>query len=257
LAETLTEPLSYSRITTYNECPKKFELKYIQKLETPPHWYFSYGKSIHSVLERLLSCHMGVDGLLYAADTSLFPTSLAQLLDEVWLTEGYADQSDQEKRRREALHVLTAFFPVFQSTWPQMLYAEHLINTELDGIPFTGIVDRIDRVDDGLLRVIDYKSSKPREASTLTSHRFQVALYAAALGEQDEFRRHRFILQTYYLRENLKAEMDEGSEICIARARQVLAKAAGKILAGDFRARRSRRCFACDFRDVCPVFRNS
>jgi putative RecB family exonuclease len=257
VAETLTEPLSYSRISTYNECAKKFELKYIQKLETPPHWYFSYGKSIHAVLEKLLSCHMGKDGQLYSNDMALFPTSLAQLLDEAWLTDGYTDQADQEKRRREALRVLTAFFPVFQSTWPQMLYAEHLINIELDGIPFTGIIDRIDRVDDGLLRVIDYKSSKPREASTLTSHRFQVALYAAALGQQDEFREHRFILQTYYLRENLKAEMNEGSEACISRARQVLTKAASRILSGDFRAKRSRKCFVCDFRDVCPVFRSS
>ncbi|MHB8070911.1 MAG: RecB family exonuclease [Candidatus Cryosericum sp.] len=257
MAETLTEPLSYSRISTYNECPKKFELRYIQKLETPPHWYFSYGKSIHAVLEKLLSCHMGTDGQLYGDDTALFPTSLSQLLNEVWLTEGYADQLDQEKRRREALRVLTAFFPVFQSTWSQMLYAEHLINIELDGIPFTGIVDRIDRVDEGLLRVIDYKSSKPREASTLTSHRFQVALYAAALGQQDEFREKHFILQTYYLRENLKAEMDEGSEACIARARLVLTKAATRILSGDFRARRSQKCFACDFRDACPIFSGS
>ncbi len=257
MAETLTEPLSYSRISTYNECPKKFELKYIQKLETPPHWYFSYGKSIHAVLERLLSCHIDKDGQLYSNEMALFPTSLSQLLDEVWLTDGYADQMDQEKRRREALRVLTAFFPVFQSTWSQMLYAEHPINIELDGIPFTGIVDRIDRVDDGLLRVIDYKSSKPREASTLTSHRFQVALYAAALSEQDEFRKQRFILQTYYLRENLKAEMNNGSEVCIFKARQVLTKAASRILSGDFHAKKSRKCFACDFRDVCPVFRDS
>lgn len=257
MAETLTEPLSYSRISTYNECPKKFELRYIQKLETPAHWYFSFGKSIHAVLERLLSCHLGEDGLLYSNDTALFPTSLSQLLNEAWLSDGYTGQEDQEKRRREALRILTAFFPVFRETWPQMLYAEHPINIELDGIPFTGIVDRIDRVGDGLLRVIDYKSSKPREASTLTSHRFQVALYAAALGQQDEFRKQRFILQTYYLRENLKAEMDEGSEACISRARQVLSKAAARILSEDYRAKRSRKCFACDFRDVCPVFRSS
>jgi putative RecB family exonuclease len=254
VAETLAEPLSYSRISTYNECPKKFELKYVQKLETPPHWYFSYGKSIHAVLEKLLSCHVGNDGQLYADDTVLFPTSLSQLLDEVWLTDGYANQADQQRRRREALRVLTAFFPVFQSTWSQILYTEHPISAELDGIPFTGIVDRIDRIDDHLLRVIDYKSAKPRETSTLRSHRFQVAIYAAALSQQEEFHEQHFVLQTYYLRENLKAEVDEGSEECISKAREVVTKAARRILSGDYRSRRSRKCFACDYKDVCPVF---
>ena len=250
-----TEPLSYSRISTYNECPRKFELKYIQKIQEPLHWYFSYGKSIHAVLERLLLCHLGEDGQLYGDEAALFPTSLSQLLDENWLTEGYADPGDEDRKRHQALRVLTAFFPVFQSTWQQMLYAEHLINTELDGIPFTGIVDRIDRVNNSVLRIVDYKSARPREASALTSHRFQVALYAAALSQLEEFRGKRFILQTYYLRENLKAEMDEGAENCIAKSREVLATTAHRILQGDFRGRRGSKCFSCDYRDVCPVFR--
>jgi RecB family exonuclease len=138
-----------------------------------------------------------------------------------------------------------------------MVYAELLINTELDGIPFTGIVDRIDRVNDSVLRIVDYKSARPREASALTSHRFQVALYAAALSQLEGFQGKRFILQTYYLRENLKAEMDEGAENCIAKSREVLAKTAYRILQGDFRGKRRSKCLSCDYRDVCPVFRHT
>jgi hypothetical protein len=63
--------------------------------------------------------------------------------DKIWLTEEYTDPADEDRKRRQALRVLTAFFPVSQSTWQQTVYAEHLINTKLDGIPFTGIVDRI------------------------------------------------------------------------------------------------------------------
>lgn len=252
--DTLTEPLSYSRISTYNECPRKYELKYVQKIEEPSHWYFSYGKSIHAVLERLLSCHLGEDGQLYGDSAALFPTSLAQLLDENWLAEGYADPDDESRKRRQALRVLTAFFPVFQSSWQQMLYAERLINTEVDGIPFTGIVDRIDRVSDGVLRIVDYKSARPREASALTSHRFQVALYAAALSQLEEFHGKRFILQTYYLRENLKAEIDAGAENCIARSREVLSTTARRIIQGEFQEKRTSKCFSCDYREVCPVF---
>ncbi|HWQ22104.1 MAG TPA: PD-(D/E)XK nuclease family protein [Clostridia bacterium] len=253
MEDAIAEPLSYSRVSTYAECPRKFELKYVQKIPEPAHWYFSYGKSIHAVLERLLSCHLREDGLLYGDDAALFPTSLSQLLDENWLTEGYADPVDEQRKRRQALRVLTAFFPVFQSTWQQTIYVEHLINTKIDGIPFVGIVDRIDRIDDNAIRIVDYKSAKPREASALTSHRFQVALYASALSQLNEFRGKRFILQTYYLRENVKAEMDAGAENCIAKSREVISATADRIAKGDFRGRRSNRCFSCDYRDVCPV----
>jgi len=80
--------------------------------------------------------------------------------DKNWLTEGYTDSGDEDKKRRQALRVLTAFFPVFQSTWQQMVYTEHLINTKLDGIPFTGIVDRIN--DSSFRRTISAKTSRRR-----------------------------------------------------------------------------------------------
>ncbi|MCE5192881.1 MAG: PD-(D/E)XK nuclease family protein [Candidatus Cryosericum sp.] len=257
MANTLTEPLSYSRIATYNECPRKFELKYIQKIPELPHWYFSYGKSIHAVLERLPTCHVGEDGLLYAEQSSLFPTSLSQMLTESWLSQGYANDREEERKKQLALRILTAFFPVFQCTWHQTLYAERFFTTALDGIPFTGIVDRIDRVSDNVLRIVDYKSSKPRSASTLSSHRFQVALYAAALAQQDEFKGQRFLLQTYYLRENLKAELTEGTETYMDKSRQVVTTTAHRILTGDFQAKRGSSCFSCDYRTVCPVFRHA
>lgn len=254
MENALAEPLSYSRISTYHECPRQFEFKYVQKLETPPHWYFSYGKSIHAVLEKLLSCHIDADGQLYADKNDLFPTSLEQMLQENWLTEGYASPRDEEKKRREAIRVLTAFFPIFKSNWDKMLYTELTVSTELEGFPFIGIIDRIDRMDRGLLRIVDYKSSRPREAATLKSHRFQVALYAAALSRKDEFKDNRFILETYYLRENLKAELDTGTDLYIAKSREVLVKVAHRIAKGDFQGRFSTRCFACDYREICPTF---
>jgi RecB family exonuclease len=253
----LSEPLSYSRIATYHECPQKFQLKYIQKIPEPVHWYFSYGKSIHAVLEKLPACHLGEDGKLYADEDSLFPTSLPELLAENWLSDGYASADEEERKRRQALRVLTSFFPIFQATWRQTVYVEHRINADLDGIPFTGIVDRIDRVSDNVLRIVDYKSSKPRHASALSSHRLQVALYAMALAHEDEFKGQDFILQTYYLKENLKAELTTGTQVYMDRSRQALIRTAHRILEGNFRPKRSSRCFSCDYNTVCPAFHHS
>src|SRR5450759_1025846 len=51
--------------------------------------------------------------------------------------------------------------------------------------------------------------------------------------------------------------MDEGAENCIARSREVLATTAHRILQGDFRGKRGSKCFSCDYRDICSVFRHT
>ena len=55
----------------------------------------------------------------------------------------------------------------------------------------------------------------------------------------------------------VKAEMDEGAETCIAKSREVLATTARRILRSDFRGKRGNKCFSCDYRDICSVFRHT
>ncbi len=256
MENTLAEPLSYSRIATYCECPKQFEFRYVRKIEPSPHWYYSYGRSVHAVLEKLITCHLGADGQLYADKNDLFPTSLEQMLHENWLSEGYTSQQEEEKKQREALKTLQGFFPVFRENWDTLLYTEHTVNTEFDGIPFTGIVDRIDRLDHEVIRIVDYKSWRPRDEAILRSHRFQVSLYAAALNKEKEFGQSRFVLETYYLRERLRVRTEERTECYMAKSREVLAEVAHRIIKGDFQGQVSSRCFACDYRARCATFRN-
>jgi len=51
--------------------------------------------------------------------------------------------------------------------------------------------------------------------------------------------------------------MDEGAENCIAKSREVLATTAHRILQGDFRGKRGSKCFSCDYRNICSVFRHT
>ena len=57
---------------------------------------------------------------------------------------------------------------------------ERDIHTSLDGVPFRGIVDLVDRVPEGL-RITDYKTGRPPSQRFLDSRLSQVWLYAAAL----------------------------------------------------------------------------
>lgn len=57
---------------------------------------------------------------------------------------------------------------------------EQRIEADVAGVPFIGIVDRLDRVD-GALIVTDYKSGKPPAAAYVDQKLDQVLLYAAAV----------------------------------------------------------------------------
>ena len=46
--------LSYSAVRAYTECPLRYKFLYIDKLPEAPHGYFSFGRTVHSVLEELL-----------------------------------------------------------------------------------------------------------------------------------------------------------------------------------------------------------
>ncbi|MAZ61635.1 MAG: hypothetical protein CMG50_05620 [Candidatus Marinimicrobia bacterium] len=45
---------SYSRISTYNQCPQKYKIQYIDKIYSSKNSLEAFmGKSVHDVLERL------------------------------------------------------------------------------------------------------------------------------------------------------------------------------------------------------------
>src|SRR5699024_10172217 len=66
-----------------------------------------------------------------------------------------------------------------------VLGVEEHLNVDLGGVPFTGTLDRVERLPNGHIRVTDYKTGKARSAAD--AKRFghdaegdQVRLYAAA-----------------------------------------------------------------------------
>ena len=47
-------PLSYSSVRTYLECALRWKFLYVDRLPEAPRGYFSFGRTVHTVLENLL-----------------------------------------------------------------------------------------------------------------------------------------------------------------------------------------------------------
>ena len=69
-----------------------------------------------------------------------------------------------------------------------MLAVEQRFRFELDATTLTGFIDRIDRLPDGRLRLIDYKTSKSAMKKDEAEQDLQLALYALACRDVPELR---------------------------------------------------------------------
>jgi RecB family exonuclease len=134
------------------------------------------GISIHGALEEV----QAAGGL---AATGM-EGALAMLLAR-WESEGFADAAEEAAARAQAEQMLQSYLARFGDGPGQPVLIEKKLEAELQGLPFLGIVDRVDRLPDGTLELIDYKSG--RERALTAPVRQQLAIYRqlikAQLGE--------------------------------------------------------------------------
>ena len=151
MAFTLPRPLSHSSISLFNECPQKYKFKYIDKIPEKPRHFFSFGQSVHLALE-----------FFYGVKEAVAPT-LEQLLasyKEQWVSAGYKDPGHEAQFFEDGKAILAAFHKKHARDFFLPFFVEYNFNLEVDGVPVTGKVDRVDKLEDGRLAVLDYKTGK-------------------------------------------------------------------------------------------------
>lgn len=169
---------SYSRITTFEDCPYQFFLSYIKRLRKKPLFFSDYGSFMHKIIEQYLNRELD--------RSQLVSYYLNNFRGEI---RGYAPNKSIFKNYFEqGLHYLSHIdFP-----YPNPVAVERKFDFELGGFPFTGIVDCIANDRDGFI-ILDNKSRalKPRSNrkkptksdEELDSYLRQLYLYSAPIKE--------------------------------------------------------------------------
>ena len=122
---------------------------------------------------------------------------------------------------------------------------EREFSAAVDGFTLHGVIDRVDRTDEGWL-IIDYKSGRPIARARRD---LQVALYA--LGASSALSLDPIDLEVVYLAEALAIRL-EGVPKLQAEARTIAIEVAEKIRAGGFDPQPERRkCRLCPYRLAC------
>lgn len=179
--------LSPSSAGVFDGCPRRWMFKYVERRPEPSGQAAIVGTFVHEVLEALC--------LLQPIDRT--QEQAKRIARELWpAVETDPDflaleLTDPEARsfRWQAWLAVAGLWHLEDPASVDVLATEQKVTAELGGVPFLGIIDRVDRIDDRLI-ISDYKSGALPGARWRNDKMQQVLLYAGAFeqiqGEQPE-----------------------------------------------------------------------
>lgn len=170
--------LSPSGASTFEQCPRRWRHRYVDRLPDPPGEAALAGSFAHRVLELLMQ-RDSEERTTDAAKTIArqeWPETEAQ---PDYAALGY-DEDRGRKFRWKAWQAIEGLWKLEDPKEVDVHATERDIDAVLGGVPFRGIVDRLEREGDGIV-VTDYKSGKAPSPRYRRGRLDQVLLYAAAV----------------------------------------------------------------------------
>lgn len=236
-------PLSHSSISLYLDCPKKWHFKYVEKIPEKPRHFFSFGKSVHDVLEYFYDVR------------TLPPPSLEQLLkryEDKWLSEGYESPEQEAQYKEQGRRILEDYYRKHIDGFKIPYFTEYGFQLKVDDVPVVGYVDRIDKVGDDRIAIVDYKTGKAIPKSRVLADE-QLTMYQMAceqlLGLKVEN------LTFYHLPSQTALTVGPHREEQVEALREKIVKTAEQIKAERFLPKpEERKCGWCDYKALCPAW---
>ncbi|MCG8420921.1 MAG: PD-(D/E)XK nuclease family protein [Proteobacteria bacterium] len=237
--------ISATRLTTYEQCPRRFRLTYIDEFTRESTEEADFGSLLHRVLERY---YRDVRERRYAGPID------AEDLGRIYRDEWASGSLSGLARFREGMDILAAYArdnPLVDGS--DVLAVEHEFLVPLGDRFAYGYMDRVDRLDGETILITDYKSNRRVYTREELASNLQLTLYALAARHEWPWATS-VILSFYMLRHgiSLYAERTQ-DELDRARA-YILAVTEQTETAGDYPANLSALCSWCGQRARCNVY---
>lgn len=172
--------LSPSGAGTFEQCPRRWRMRYVERLPDPPGEAALAGSFAHRVLELLMQ-RAPEDRTVETAKSIARDEWSAVEADDDYRALGH-DPAEGKAFRWKAWKAVEGLWTLEDPRTVEVRATEHDVEADLGGVPFRGIVDRLDEEGDGLI-VTDYKSGKAPSPRYRRARLDQVLLYAAAVQE--------------------------------------------------------------------------
>jgi putative RecB family exonuclease len=252
----MSEIFSHSRLASFEDCPKKYEYRYVLKIRRDTESVEGFvGKRVHEVLERLY----------IAAGRGRVPT-LPQVLYRygALFDEHYDPERVKIVRSENSLDVYRengerSLTNYYRRHYPfdadETLGLEEHLLFDLDGAGryrIQGFVDRISRARDGAIEIHDYKTGRWVPNQKKIDEERQLALYQMGVTERYGANTPVRLVWHYVLRNQVRTSTRTLEQLNSLRAKTAaLIDRIGSQT--RFEPNTSALCNWCEYNDVCPA----
>lgn len=255
----LPSSLSPSKVSSFTECALAFRFSAIDRIPQPPTVATVRGTLVHSALEGLIGLDP-MDRTPDAAQECLERAVVDLDHDPEWL-ELALDEAATEKFRAEAATLVRRYFDIEDPTTVaavglEMPIAHRLFADDPDRpVVLRGIIDRLERDEQGRLVVTDYKTGRAPadgyQQSRLTGVHIYAYLCEQVHGERPAKVRLLFLGSPAVVE---AVPTDQSVRHLERKLTSIWSAIETACARDDFRPKQSRLCSWCAYQQWCPAF---
>jgi len=232
--------LSANAVQSYSTCPMKFKLERDWKIPGEAAAAMQYGFAIHTVLKNYYDPGAHAKELSIEDAVEAFKHEFGK---------GYIDDPVQRKMYEErGVDQLRTLLLASPKGSANVIATEHKFSFMLGEREIRGRIDRIDELEDGVVRVIDYKTGAPKERK-FADESLQLSIYAMAVAQMNLSPRELVLVN---VQDNSLA-ISSRSPKQLEAAREKIEEAAEGISRGEFDPKTGSHCRWCDYQNLCPA----
>lgn len=247
----LPSKFSFSQLEAYNNCPWQYRYMYLLKVPVDDKQTAVFGRLMHNILKIFFApCLPSNDDLATTADDvkDLSEGRLLKIFDENWSDYGYDSVEDLEKFKTKGQRMLRQVAQVTaEESAPDVLYLECPFAIKMNDFIIKGVIDRIDRLPDGSVELIDYKTGSPKDKLDFEAKK-QLLLYHIAVSAIMGLKVSR--LSFYYLDNGAKISFTAKDEE-LEKLKLWIKQTIESVKKLNFTAKPSLLCKFCDFKNIC------
>lgn len=229
---------SYTQLETFVRCPLRYKYEYILKLPTPAGAAGSFGDTIHKTLQRFYQ--------EFLKNKSVGIDKLQEIYGQSWKPIGYGSAAEERRYKTEGEKMLRNFFKKYHSKKLTIIDLEKSFKIKIAPAIFVvGKIDRVDKMANGMIEIIDYKTGKKPEEKGLKKN-LQLPIYALAASDRGTYGKKlsQIVLTLCYLQGPAKISLQK-TEADIEKTKQRVMEIIGQIRALDFSVPASHHCPLC------------
>lgn len=240
--------LSPTAAESYLACPRRY---YLERRVAGPldSVYLRFGSAVHGIL------HTAEEEAQRRGDAHATVSEAVALVSDHVTDDEFGGPAVGPWWRRRAEALLVHLYSKWPADSRSIVALEHEVTVDLGGITWRGRIDRIERLGDGSIRIVDYKTSKKAMRKVDAAASVQLGFYLQAASDDPSIEGPAWSAELWYPASDTKyltrRRYDPGNKDLVD---DMLRRAADGIRRAAWPEAATSDCERCSFRSSCPAW---